>query len=171
MIGDLSGIVQLWNDHIPHKKKKVKSVSIQYLWTGSLHKYIIDSDHLFLSSKRLWNAYIQFRGCDWWRKVTQVSSPQPKRGHRWSINQCPPWGAMQINKKGFFPSSVAGRTVWEDLSENPLKIPLSFTLSYIHIYKHITKAAFTLYGHAGRKIYGLWGCLGPYGDQIQQFSL
>lgn len=118
-IGNLIGIVQLWNDHIPHEKKKLKSVSILYLWTGSLHKYSIDSDHLFLSSKRLWNAYIQFRGCDWWREAAQVSSPQPKRGHRWSINQCPPWGTMQINKKGFFPSSGAEGTVLEDCLRTP----------------------------------------------------
>lgn len=118
------------------KKKYFKSVSILYLWRGSLHKYIIDSDHLFLSSKRLWNAYIQFRGCDWWIEATQVSSLQPKRGHWWSINQCPPWGVMQINKKAFFSSSDAGRTVWEDCLRAPYKDPYH-SLCHTYIYTNI----------------------------------
>ena len=107
-------------------------------------EYIKVCDHLLLPSSRLWNAYIQFRGCDWWGDSKDFI-PTAEKGP--PINQRPLWGATQINKEGFF-SSVAGRTVWEALK----KWPLSFTLSYIHIqYIHITQAAFTPHGCAGRK--------------------
>lgn len=70
-------------------------------------------------------------------EAAKLLSPQPKRGHRWPINQCPPWGATQINKEGFFSllsffSLVAGRTVWEPLEKN--FIIHSVIHTYVHTY-------------------------------------
>ena len=104
-------------------------------------EYIKVCDHLLLPSSRLWNAYIQFRGCDWWGDSKDFI-PTAEKGP--PINQRPLWGATQINKEGFF-SSVAGRTVWE---------PLKKTTFIIHSVLH----TYTVYTYYTGCIYTSWLC-------------
>lgn len=139
---DLLWILQLWNDHLPHIEKKYIYIYI------SIHMQLIPLDqdtwgfvvHLLLPSSRLWNAYIQSRGCDWWRDEdgfipTAKEEPQ--------INRWSPRGARQINKERFvfFVFSVAGRTIWEPYKRDFFLIIHSVLHTFM--YKHITQAAFT----------------------------
>lgn len=73
MIGDLSGIVQMFNDHLPQKNK----IYLQFV--SPLQKYVRVFNHLLLPSSRLWNAYIQFRGCDW-RRASKGFIPTARKG-------------------------------------------------------------------------------------------
>lgn len=68
------------------------------------------SDHLLRPSSRLWNNYIQLRGCDWWRDGKRFFyPPQPKKGP--PINQRRLRGATQINKEGFFSLQLQERVM------------------------------------------------------------
>lgn len=64
-------------------------------------------------------------------EAAKVLSPQPKRGHRWPINQQPPLGATQINKEGLFLFSC-----WEDCLRTLKKTLIIHSVihTYIHTY-------------------------------------
>lgn len=105
------------------------------------------SDHLLRPSSRLWNNYIQLRGCDWWRDGKRFFyPPQPKKGP--PINQRRLRGATQINKEGFFSLQLQERVVVVVVGGGPSEKPYEKT-SIIHsvlhtyIYIHITQAEFT----------------------------
>lgn len=67
-----------------------------------------------------------------------------KRGHQWSINQCPPWGATQINKEGIFSLQL------EDCLRTFKKKDLNHSLCHTYIYTNILQRLH-LHLMAGRK--------------------
>lgn len=129
VISSGAGIIQLWNDHLPQKRRKyIYSIYICRLFStqqNTLGFFTICFYHPAGCGMPTFSFETVIGG-----EAAKVLSPQPKRGHRWPINQCPPWGATQINKEGFFSLQLL-----EGLSENLLKkLNHSFCHTYICTY-------------------------------------
>lgn len=83
MIGELSGIAQLWNDNLPQTKKihicclfhLSKSMLIFFFLTICFY-------HPAGCGMPTFSSEAVIGG-----EAAKVLSPQPKRGHRWPINQ------------------------------------------------------------------------------------
>lgn len=72
-------IVHVWNDHLPQK-------IYLYTCTFNICLIIFRFFNICLSHPAAW---IQFKGCDWWRG--HVLSPQPMRGQHGPIKHSSPW--------------------------------------------------------------------------------